>query len=98
MQCKAKETQFGYSTRKGWAVLVPKAGNPLRSKLHVELTLKPLKQQQSRSKQGASNAAMRPILLFPEDSRPMGHLSPCQACIHPHRARNASCRMIVNRL
>ena len=74
MQCKARETQFGYS------------------------------------KQGASNAAMRPILLFPEDSRPMGNLPRCQACqgddhwlrpppcIHPHRARNASCRMMVNRL
>jgi len=26
-------------TRKGYAVVVPKAGNPLRSKLRVELTL-----------------------------------------------------------
>jgi len=28
------------STRKGYAVVVPKAGNPLRNKLRVELTLK----------------------------------------------------------
>ena len=27
-------------TRKGYAVVVPKAGNPLRSKLRVELTLR----------------------------------------------------------
>ena len=31
---------FAGSTRKRYAVVVPKAGNPLRSKLRVELTLR----------------------------------------------------------
>ena len=31
---------FAGSTRKEYAVIVPKAGNPLRSKLRVELTLR----------------------------------------------------------
>ena len=37
-------------------MVVPKAGNPLRSKLRVELTLKPLKWQQPRTRYaGAEN-------------------------------------------
>jgi len=41
---------------RGEAVVVPKAGNPLRSKLRVELTLKPLKWQQPRTRYaGAEN-------------------------------------------
>ena len=35
-----KKSTFAGSTRKGCAVVVPKAGNPLRSKLRVELTLR----------------------------------------------------------
>lgn len=36
------------STRKGHAVVVPKAGNPLRSKLCVELTLRGLSPNNTR--------------------------------------------------
>jgi hypothetical protein len=35
-------------TRKGYAVVAPKAGNPLRSKLRVELTLRGLSPNNTR--------------------------------------------------
>ena len=93
MQCQARAIQFGYSPRKGEAVVV-----------------KPLRRQQPRTKQGASNTAMRPILPFPSGCRLMRRLLRCRACqggyhwlrpplcIHLHRASNASRRIIGNRL